>query len=111
MSPTIVTKVFDSDCDICKHMEKHDQATFESFEGFLYQKLSLDEIINHESNLTKLRIYQCLERYCLSPTYEIDLPVYVLLSKQGKYLGYLQGALTVSELREGVKSILSENSE
>jgi len=27
----IATKVFDKDCDICKHMSKHDRETFEEY--------------------------------------------------------------------------------
>lgn len=103
----IVTKIYDNDCDICKHMSKHDRVTFEGFDEVLYQEVILDDIIAHDNNLTKLRIYQCLERYCLSPTYEIDLPVYLFLTKQGKYLGHLQGALSIPELRDGVKSFLN----
>jgi hypothetical protein len=103
----IVTKVFDEDCDICSHMEKHDRATFENFDKILYQKVKLDDVIAHNNNLTKLRIYQCLERYCLNSDYSIDLPVYVFLSKDGKYVGHLQGALTIPEIRDGVKSFLN----
>jgi hypothetical protein len=111
MADIIVTKVYDHDCDICNHMEKHDRATFESFPEIGYQKVTLEEVIAHDNNRTKMRIYQCLERYCLSPTYEIDLPVYVFLSSGGKYLGHLQGALAIPELRDGVKSFLNENLE
>jgi hypothetical protein len=107
----IATKIYDTDCEICKHMSKHDRATFEGFEQILYQEVKLDDIISHDNNLTKLRIYQCLERYCLSPTYEIDLPVYLLLSKKGDYIGHLQGALTIQEIRDGVKSMLTTPSE
>jgi hypothetical protein len=107
----IVTKVFDDDCDICSHMEKHDRATFESFDEILYQKVKLDDVINHENNLTKLRVYRCLERYCLSPTYEIDLPVYLLLSKKGEYKGHLQGAATIVELRDKIKECLEDTPE
>ena len=106
MADIIVTKVYDHDCDICNHMEKHDRATFESFPEIGYQKLTLEEVIAHDNNRTKMRIYQCLERHCLSPTYEIDLPVYLLLSEKGEYKGHLQGALTIAEIRDGVKSLL-----
>jgi hypothetical protein len=68
----------------------------------------LDDVIAHNNNLTKLRIYQCLERHCLNPDYSIDLPVYIFLTKTGKYLGHLQGALAVSELRDGVKDIIGQ---
>jgi hypothetical protein len=107
MADIIVSKVYDHDCDICNHMEKHDRATFESFPEIGYQKLTLEDVIAHDNNRTKMRIYQCLERHCLSPTYEIDLPVYLFLSKSGEYLGHLQGALTIPEIRDGVKSILT----
>ena len=106
----IVTKVHDKDCDICLHMSKHDRATFESFPEVNYQEVYLEEVLDNTNSakpLTLQRIYQCLERHCLSPTYEIDLPVYLFLTKQGKYLGHLQGALSIPELRDGVKSNLN----
>ena len=103
----IVTKVYDKDCDICNHMERHDQVTFESFPELLYQKILLDDVIEHNGNLTKVLLYQILERYCLSPTYEIDLPVYVIADRKGNYKGHLQGALTVQEIREGVKPLIT----
>ena len=104
----IVTKVFDNACDICKHMEKHDQTTFEAFSEIAYQKVLLDDVINHESNLTKLRIYQLLERHCLSSTYEIDLPVYMMMTKQGAYKGHWQGPATIVELRDKIKEVLED---
>lgn len=104
----IATKVFDNDCDVCKHMSKHDRITFEGFSEIAYQEILLDDVINHESNLTKLRIYQLLEKHCLSPTYEIDLPVYLLMDKQGKYVGHQQGAATIVELREKIKECLED---
>ncbi len=107
----IATKVFDDGCDICKHMEKHDRATFEGFEEIAYQTVKLDDVINHGNNLTKLRIYQLLERYCLSPTYEIDLPVYLIMDKKGKYLGHWKGAGTIVELRDKIKECLEDNPE
>ena len=108
---TIVTKVFDKDCDICNHMSKHDRATFESFPEIAYQEVILDDVINHENNLTKLRIYQCLERHALNQDYTIDLPVYVFLSKQGKYKGHHVGAATIVELRDKIKESLEDTPE
>lgn len=107
----IATKVFDKNCDVCLHMSKHDRVTFEDFSEIAYQEVLLDDIINHESNLTKLRIYQLLERYCLSPTYEIDLPVYLLMDKQGKYKAHVQGAATIVELRDKIKECLEDTPE
>jgi hypothetical protein len=107
----IVTKVFDEDCDICKHMERHDRATFENFDEIAYQKVLLDDVINYGNNLTKLRIYQLLERHCLSATYEIDLPVYLFMTKQGAYKGHWQGAGTIVELRDKVKECLEDTPE
>jgi hypothetical protein len=100
MGTLIATKVFDNNCEICKHMSRHDRSTFEGFPDVAYQEVNLDDVINHGGNLTKLRIYQLLERYCLSPTYEIDLPVYLLMDKQGKYKEHFQGAKTIKEIRE-----------
>lgn len=105
----IVTKVFDTNCDVCKHMSKHDRVTFEEFPEITYTEIHLDDIINHNNNRTKLVLYQCLERYCLTPTYEIDLPVYVFLSKTGEYKGHISGAATIVELREKTKEVLAEN--
>ena len=107
----IATKVFDEDCDICKHMSKHDRATFESFDEIGYQEVKLEDIIEHNNNLTKLRIYQCLERYALNPDYTIDLPVYVILSKQGQYKGHHVGAATIVELRDKIKESLEDTPE
>jgi len=107
----IAVKVFDKDCDICKHMSKHDRATFEGFDEIGFQEVLLDDVIQHDNNLTKLRIYQLLERYCLNSTYEIDLPVYLIMSKKGEYVGHLQGALTIQEIRDGVKSSLTTPSD
>jgi len=107
----IVTKVFDENCDICKHMSKHDRATFENFPEIAYQEVKLDDVIAHENNLTKLRIYQCLERYALNPDYTIDLPVYVILNKQGQYKGHHIGAGTIVELRDKIKECLEDTPE
>ncbi len=107
----IVTKVFDKDCDICLHMSKHDRATFESFDELAYQEVKLDDVIAHDNNLTKLRIYQCLERYALNTDYTIDLPVYVFLTKQGKYRGHHVGAATIAELRDKIKECLEDTPE
>jgi hypothetical protein len=107
----IATKVYDTGCEICKHMSKHDRATFEGFEEILYQEVKLDDIISHGNNLTKLRIYQCLERYAVNPDYTIDLPVYVMLSKQGQYKGHHVGAATIVELREKIKECLEDTPE
>jgi hypothetical protein len=107
----IVTKVFDDDCEICKHMSKHDRATFENFDELAYQEVKLDDILAHEGNLTKLRIYQCLERYAVNSDYTIDLPVYVFLSKQGQYKGHHVGAATILELRDKIKEVLEDTPE
>ena len=107
----IATKVFDEDCDICKHMSKHDRATFESFEEVGYQEVKLEDIIAHNNNLTKVRIYQCLESHALNPDYTIDLPVYVILSKQGQYKGHHVGAATIVELRDKIKECLEDTPE
>lgn len=104
----IVTKVSDKGCEICLHMSRHDRATFEGFPEISYQEIHLDDIIDHNNNATKIRIYQCLERYCLSPTYEIDLPVYLFLTKKGEYKGHIQGAATVLELRDKIREILEK---
>jgi hypothetical protein len=107
----IAVKVFDENCDICKHMSKHDRVTFEEFPEIGYQEVNLDDIINHGGNLTKLRIYQILERYAVNRDYTIDLPVYVILTKQGQYKGHHVGAATIVELRDKIKESLEDNPE
>jgi hypothetical protein len=107
MSTLIATKVFDKNCEICRQMSRHDRATFEGFEGVDYQEVDLDDVINSQGNLTKMRIYQLLERHCLSSTYEIDLPVYLVMDKQGKYISHVQGANTIQELRSWFNSFSS----
>ena len=115
MTTIFITKVHDKNCDICQHMAKHDRATFESFPEVEYSEVLLDDVINSANTgfpLLYHRLYQCLETHCLNPDYSIDLPVYVALSKTGGYLGHVQGANTVAELRDGVKTFLetSDNS-
>jgi hypothetical protein len=108
---TLAFKVYDKDCDICKHMSKHDRATFESFSGINYNEINLDDVINNGGDPLKLRIYQLVERYCLTPTYEIDLPVYLLITKKGEYKGHHVGAATVVELRDKIKESLEDTPE
>ena len=105
---TIVTKVFEESCELCKHMSKHDRATFEAFDPIVYQELPLDDVVNHGDSLTKLRLYQCLERHAVNADYTIDLPVYVFLSRVGEYKGHYQGAGTVVELRDKIKECLED---
>jgi hypothetical protein len=107
----IVTKVYDKNCDVCNHMSKHDRVTFEGYSEIGYQEVLLDDIINHSGNLTKMRIYQCLEKYALNPDYTIDLPVYVAVSKKGKYVGHHIGAATITELREKITQCLEDTPE
>jgi len=104
----IATKVFDENCDVCLHMSKHDKATFENFDEIAYQEISLDSVINHENNPTKVRLYHLLETHCLSPTYEIDLPVYLIMDRKGKYKGHQQGAATIVELRDVITGCLEK---
>lgn len=107
----IAVKVFDNNCDICKHMSKHDRVTFESFPEIAYQEVPLDDVINHNGNLTKLRIYQCLDKYALNPDYTLDLPAYVFLSRVGEYKGHHIGAATIAELRDKIKETIEGPSE
>ena len=108
---TVAFKVYDKDCDICKHMSKHDRATFESFSEVTYKEVDLDDVINNGGDPLKLRIYQLVERYCLTPTYEIDLPVYLLMTKKGEYKGHHVGAATIVELRDKIKECLEDTPE
>jgi len=107
----IVTKVYDTDCDICLHMSKHDRATFESYPEIAYQEVLLDDVINHNQDMTKLRLYQCLDRHATNPDYTIDLPAYVFLTKQEKYKGHLIGAATIQELRDKIQECLNESTQ
>ena len=102
----IATKVFDNNCDVCKHMSRHDKITFDEFPEITYREVNLDDIINHGGDRVKVIIYQLLERYCLSPSYEIDLPVYLMMDSRGQYLGHQQGAATIVELRDKIKECL-----
>lgn len=107
----IVTKVYDVNCPICETMSRFDRSVFEGFPQIAYQEIPFDDLQDRENNLTKITLYRCLEKYAVSPTYEIDFPTYVFLTKQGRYKGHLQGALSMRELREGVKNILERSSE
>lgn len=111
MMSCIVTKVYDQGCPICETMSRFDQSVFQAFPEVKFQEVLFDDLREFDNNLTKQRIYRCLEQYAVSPTYEIDFPTYVFLTKQGKYMGHLQGAHTIQKFREGVKNILDNNSE
>jgi hypothetical protein len=104
----IATKIFDKNCDLCKHMSKHDRAAFEEFPEIAYQELDLEDVINHQGNPTKFRIYQLLERYALNPDYTLDLPAYLILTKQGAYKGHHIGSATIAELRDQIKVCLED---
>ena len=108
---TLALKVYDKDCDICLHMSKHDRAAFESFPEISYQEVSLDDVINHNNDPLKLRVYQCLEMYAVNPDYTIDLPVYTLFNQEGKYRGHHVGAATIVELRDKIKECLEDTPE
>jgi len=114
MIDIIVTKVYDHDCDICKHMSRHDRATFDSFPEVRYQEVSLDEITQPGDTAkpnTYALIAKLLEKYALNPDYTVDLPVYMMLSKKGDYLGHHVGKATIVELRDRVKSVLEKGLE
>ena len=104
----IAVKVFDEDCDVCKHMSKHDSVTFNEFDNINYQEVLLDQIIKHENDVTKLRLYRLLEQYALNGDYTIDLPVYLVLTKQGQYKGHHVGAATIVELRDMIKESVED---
>jgi cytochrome c oxidase assembly protein Cox11 len=87
-------------------MSKHDSAVFAEFEELVYNEVLLDDVINNNGDQLKSLLCQCLEKYALNPDYTIDLPVYVLLDKSGKYRGHHQGAATVTELRDIIKNIV-----
>jgi len=108
---TLIIKIYDNDCEICKQMERHDLAVFSEFPDINYRKVELGDLLDNERDATKEIIYQCLERYCLTPSYEVDLPTYLFLTDRGQYIGNHIGAATVSELRSRVKTLLSNNSE
>ena len=104
-------KVFDHNCDVCQHMSKHDRVTFESFEDIGYQEILLDDVINHQNNLTKLRVYQLLEKYALNSDYTVDLPAYLLITPKGEYKSHHVGAATIVELRDKIQSVLEAETE
>jgi len=106
-----VYKIYDDDCDICKHMSKHDQSTFEGFPDLKFEEVDLNEVVQPNTSsrpITMTQLYRCVETHALNPDYTIDLPVYVFLDNTGSFEGHLQGALTVQELKEGVKNIFSK---
>ena len=92
-------------------MSKHDRAAFEEFPGIGYQEILLDDVLDYCGDLTKRRIYELLERHCLDSTYQIDLPVYLVMDKRGKYLGHIQGAATIVEMRDKIKECLEDTPE
>lgn len=102
----IATKVFADGCEICEYMSKIDRSTFDGFPEVAYQELDLDDIINHGGNMTKLRLYQLIERHALNSDYTVDTPLYLVMTSKGKYLGHHTGEATIVELREAIKKIL-----
>lgn len=105
----IATKVFSTGCTICEHMSRFDRATLEGFPEIAYQELDLDDIIDHDGNATKARLYQIIERYALNKDYTVDTPIYIVMTTKGKYLGHHTGEATVVELRENIRHFLSED--
>jgi hypothetical protein len=108
---TLVVKVYDHECEVCLQMKRHDRPTFESFPDMTFIEVALDDIVSTEATPQMRLVAQLVEQHCLGPTYEIDLPTYLILSDKGEYLKHLQGALTIVEIREGVKSTLTTPSE
>lgn len=104
-------KVFEDGCIVCETMSRFDRAVLEAFPNANFREIPFDEIADHENDPFKRRIYQLLETYAVSPTYELDFPTYLFLDNSGKYKGFLQGALELNEFREGVKKLLEESSE
>lgn len=110
MNTVIVVKVSDKSCENCKHMSRHDRAVLEGFPEVSFQEVELDDVINYDSDFTKFRIYQCLEKYALNKDYTVDLPTYVFLTEGGQYLGHHVGVATITEFREKAREILGQNS-
>lgn len=108
MKDFIATKVFSKGCTVCEHMSRVDRPTFEGFPQIGYQELDLDDIIDHQDNATKVRLYQIIEKYALNNDYTVDTPLYVIMTKQGKYLGHHTGDATVPQLRDRITEILKE---
>lgn len=104
----IATKVYTQGCTVCEHMSRIDKATFEGFPEIGYQTVDLDDVINNDGNLTKLRLYQYIERYALNDDYTVDTPVYIIMTTQGKYLGHHTGEATITQLRDRIKEILDK---
>ena len=107
---TLIIKVYADDCEICKQMERHDSVVFAESPNAVYRKVELNDLLDNERDATKEVIYKHLEQYCLTPTYEVDLPTYIFMTNKGQYLGNQVGAATVSELRSRVKTLLSDRS-
>ena len=107
---TLIIKLYSDDCEICKQMERHDSIVFAEFSGITYRKVELNDLLDNERDATKEVIYKHLEQYCLTPTYEVDLPTYIFMTSRGQYLGNQVGAATVSELRSRVKTFLTADS-
>lgn len=103
----IGTKVFSQGCTVCEHMGRYDRATFEGFPEIAYQEIDLDDVINHENNRTKLRLYDIIERYALNSDYTVDTPIYILMTTKGKYLGHHTGEASIVELRNVIKDLIS----
>jgi hypothetical protein len=100
-----VTKVKDKDCEICLHMSKHDRATFESFDGVVFNELELDDLGSMEMTPSIQAVAAALEQHALNPDYTLDLPTYVILDDNLKYVTHLTGAMTVKDIRNAVDGV------
>lgn len=107
---TLIIKIYADDCEVCKQMERHDTVVFAESPSAIYRKVELNDLLDNKRDAAKEIIYKHLEKYCLTPTYEVDLPTYIFMTSKGQYLGNQVGAATVSELRSRVKTLLSADS-
>jgi hypothetical protein len=110
-----IIKVKDTDCPICQDMARYDSVVADEFEGTLFKEMELDYIIEKAVLIPQPTgvfpspnaLYRMIEEHCLTSTYQLDLPTYLLLDQKGNYKGKIQGALGISEFRGRVKDILS----
>lgn len=104
----IATKVFSNDCVICEHMSRYDRSVFEGFPSVAYQEVDLDAIVDNGGDPTKLRLYQIIERNALNNDYTVDVPLYIVMDKQGKYMGHHSGEASIVELRNEIRNMIGE---
>ena len=109
----VAAKIYDHNCENCSQMSRFDESVFLEFAQVdIYIMWTVDELLSlvGEHALAS-HVFSALDRYGCNPDYTLDLPTYILINGEGKYLGHLKGAIPIADFRKGVKEILVDSTE